>query len=153
MESRKCITRAGARPPAGAAGIMPKNELKKLGVAILVNGTIAVLIWLLHAWVKFGFFWSSDIPLVWLIGTTIAGLFISLICLSLFKYFKKRQSVIFLPLLGASLGILSVLVFFVVGTSYPINVEYLVNRIWLYYLIFSIVGGVYGFMYFERKKA
>lgn len=129
------------------------NELKHLSTATLINGTLGVLIWLIYAWAKFGFFWSSDTPQVWLLGLLIVGMFISLICYPIFKFYGKELSAYVLSLLGAVLGILSVLLFFVVATNYPVNFEYMITRAWLYYMIFSIIGGTYGFMYFFHEKA
>jgi hypothetical protein len=132
---------------------MPMNELKHLSLAILINGTFGVLIWLMYVWAKFGLFWSSDTPQVWLLGLFIVGLFISLICYPIFRLYGNTQSVFVLPIVGAGLGIMSVLAFFVVATNYPVNIEYMIIRAWLYYIIFPIIGGAYGFMYFAHAKA
>ncbi|WP_420588471.1 hypothetical protein [Bacterioplanoides sp.] len=131
----------------------PTNNLKHLSIATLINGTLGVLIWLIYAWTKFGLFWSSETPQVWLVGLLIVGIFISVVCYPIFRFYGKELSAISLSLLGASLGAMSVLAFFVAATNYPVNFEYMIARAWLYYMIFSIIGGIYGYMYFVHKNS
>lgn len=129
------------------------NELKHLSIATLINGTLGVLIWLIYSWTKLGLFWYSDTPQLWLLGLIMAGIFISVICYPIFRFYGKKLSTISLSLLGASLGSMSVLVFFVVATNYPVNFEYMIAKAWLYYMIFSIIGGIYGYMYFVHRNS
>lgn len=90
---------------------------------------------------------------MWLLGLLIAGIFISVVCYPTFRFYEKRLAAISFSLLGASLGAMSVLAFFVVATNYPVNFEYMIARAWLYYMIFSIIGGIYGYMYFVHKNS
>ena len=136
-----------------AAGVIPMNELKHLSIATLINGTLGVLIWLIYAWVKFDLSWPSDMPQVWLLGLNMAGIFISVICYPLFRFYGKELSAISLSLLGTGLGMISVLAVFITATNYPVNFEYMITKAWLYYMIFSIIGGIYGYMYFVHKNS
>lgn len=126
------------------------NKLLNLSFANLINGTLAVLIWLAYAWISLGFCWATDTPQVWLLGVVVVGIFITLVCRPVLSYVVRTKSLMLQSLTCSLLGLLSVFIFFALFTDYPINFEYYLKRIWLYYLIFIIVGGLYGFMHYRR---
>ena len=129
------------------------NTILHLAISILINGTLAVLLWMSYAWIKVGPFWASDTPEVWVIGCVIVGVFIILICWPTFEYLVKNKSLAIHSLVGSTLGLIFVFVFFALRTRYPFNLESMSIRIWLYYFIFVVVGGLYGFMHYRHSKA
>lgn len=129
------------------------NTIRHLAISILINGTLAVLLWMSYAWIKVGPFWSSDTPLVWVTGIVIVGLFIILVCWPTLEYFVINKPLVIHALVGSILGLIFVFVFFALRARYQFNIENMLMKIWLYYLIFIVVGGLYGFMHYRHSKA
>ena len=140
------------RPPHSLA-LCLMNTIRHLAIAILINGTLAVLMWMSYAWIKVGPFWSPDTPIVWVNGIVIVGLFILLVCWPTLNYSLKNKPLVNHILVSSILGLIFVLAFFAFRTRYPFNLENMLIRIWLYYLIFFVVGGLYGFMHYRHSKA
>ncbi len=127
--------------------------LRHLVISTVLYGTFAVFLWLIYAWVEFGFLSASDLFPVWIYGLVWVAAFIVLICwptlrLAVSSDHRKAHIVT-----GAATGVFAVASFFAIFTKYPINLEYMVYRSWLYYVIFTIIGGLYGLSYHKQYKA
>ena len=108
------------------------NRVFHLGFSILINGTVAVLIFLIYSWSIFGFYWAAGTPQVWLLVLLIVGLFILLVCWPVLNYLCKTKSATTHVFTGSFLGLLSVFIASALRAKYPVNFEYTFKRMWLY---------------------
>ena len=131
---------------------LKREIIKHILVTSLILGSLAVFMWLTYVFIKFRFDLTADIPLVWLIGLAIVGLLISVILYPANRFLLKGCSGFLRIAANLVLGTITVFCAFAVLSNYPVNFEYMVKRLWLYYLIFSVVGALYGFCYTRYIK-
>ena len=92
--------------------------------------------WLKYVFFKFRFDLTADTLLVWHVGLTIVGLLISVILYPANRFLLKGCSGFLRIAANSALGSITVFCAFAVFLNYPVNFEYMVKRLWLYYLIF-----------------
>ena len=132
---------------------MHKKIIHHLIVNILVNATLAVLLFESYSFFKFNFIAISDLIYIWPIGVVVVGIFIAFVCWPLLHFVIKKSEIKTNILISVILGLIYVFAFFAIFTRYPITIEFMINKLWLYYLIFALIGGIYGLSYSKSKNA
>ena len=132
---------------------MHKKTIQHLIINILLNATIAVVIFESYSWYKYNVIALSDLIYIWPIGVLVVGIFIAFICWPILHFIIKKTEIKTSIIISAALGLIYVFVFFAAFTRYPITIEFMVSKAWLYYLIFSLIGGIYGLSYFKNNNA
>ncbi len=132
---------------------MHKKTIHHLIINILVNATLAVVIFESYSLFKYNFIAISDLIYIWPIGVVVVGIFIAFICWPSLHFIIKKAEIKTNILISVILGLIYVFSFFAIFTRYPITIEFMINKLWLYYFIFSLIGGIYGLSYSKANNA
>jgi len=129
------------------------SEIRHLILATLINGPLAVTMFMSYIWYRYGFHWPSDFVLVFLFGTLLVALFLGVVCWPMLRFLVNTNNKYLSMFVCSIAGIVCVVLFFILFTHYHFNMEFMVYKLWLYHLIFSVVGSIYGYMYFRHHYA
>ena len=134
------------RPLAKALCVKIMNEIRHLIIASSINGPLAASIFVLYAWYRYGIHWSPDLPFVFLFGTVLVALFFGLVCWPILRFVIGTKNRLLNMAVCSIAGIVSVMLFFLIFTHYHFDIEFMIYKLWLYHLIFGLVGSIYGYM-------
>lgn len=115
--------------------------------AIMINGSLATVLFFLLSWLQFGISISSDTAQIWLIIVVLVTAFMMFICEPVFWLLAKLRIEYLNSVIGVLLGFVSVFI----GVTFFIKPaadiwHYMVNN-WIFYVMFGTVGAVFGWLY------
>lgn len=121
---------------------------------IFVYGSLAVLILEIDFWLESGLIlWSLELVFIWIPGIILVGFYLELVCIPALQFLAKNRPLNIQILTGSASGILTVLIFAIFCTTPDsFNFEYIFKRIWLFYFMFSLIGGTYALRNYHRNK-
>lgn len=118
---------------------------------VVLLGTPAFAAWVAALWIRLGFFWSSDIWLVWLFALCLVALFVVIVATPLQLLSRMTKSKALPYVVGFLSGPVGVWIGLATQSRYPIGFEWYVDRTKFFHAVFAMIGLIFAFS-FQRQE-